>query len=656
MRSLATFVAVVLLATPSFASNVSAENSLAEKLKHRVATLTTQLESSDVAEQLKAVEDLAELGPLGAEAVPGLARLTQSKDLALQHEVVITLGRIGPAAAAAVPALTMTLDSKSTIIRHSAMHALRNIGSASKSAIPKLSQLAREKDPLLSVAAAWALVGIDPDNGALVKSALPVLVSALNNKSEDIRSDAVAALGEVGAAAVSAVAAKLGDSNSDVCMRACDALAAIGVPAASAAPKLIAKLDDRDANVCWHAARALGAIGGDAEKAVPVLAKLLKHSSTPVRGHAASAIGRFGGNAKAAVPQLAATLRDEDATIRAAAARALGAIGPNAKAAVPALAKALDDEVGTVTIAAAEALGAVGKAAVPALNERLKDPNLNSLAATILGEIGPDAEAAVPGLVKLLSVDDEATKTEALLALAAIGPNAKAAVPALMKLLKSNATFGRAGAAYVLARIGAQSAIPVLKQTINEEGTESLQMASAWALVTLKPDNADFAQLAVPHLTAGLTNKRSLARREAANALGRIGGSRFVSGTERPGRRRAGRGGCRDRRNWNESNGQRSVGRADVERSRRRGALCSRVCTGDIRPESESCCPAAAQQDGNESRHVRANRRRLGRRSRCSQQEDEQSRVAVDGCRTPTSESGRTSRSSTHVGLNWCRL
>jgi len=109
--------------------------------------------------------------------------------------------------------------------------------------------------------------------------------------------------------------------------------------------------------------------------------------------------------------------------------------------------------------------------------------------------------------------------------LAAIGSNAKAAVPTLMRLLKSDAKFGRAGAAYVLARIGAQNAIPVLKQTINEKGYDSLQMASAWALVTLKPDNADFAELAIPHLTNGLTSKRSLARREAADALGRIGSS-----------------------------------------------------------------------------------------------------------------------------------
>lgn len=208
MRPFAAFVTVVLLATTSIASSDSAKTSLAEKLKQRVATLTLQLESSDVAEQLKAVEDLAELGPLGVDAVPELIRLTQSNDLALQHETVIALGRIGPAAASVVPALTATLDSKSTIVRHSAMHSLRLIGLASKSAVPRLSQLAREKDPLLSVAAAWALVEIDPENDRLVKLALPVLVAALNNPSEDVRSDAVAALGDVGAAAVSAVAAR----------------------------------------------------------------------------------------------------------------------------------------------------------------------------------------------------------------------------------------------------------------------------------------------------------------------------------------------------------------------------------------------------------------------------------------------------------------
>ena len=57
-------------------------------------------------------------------------------------------------------------------------------------------------------------------------------------------------------------------------------------------------------------------------------------------------------------------------------------------------------------------------------------------AAHALGQIGPEAKAAVPALMELLKDTDSELRWLAALALGQIGPEAKAAVPALMELLK----------------------------------------------------------------------------------------------------------------------------------------------------------------------------------------------------------------------------
>ena len=78
------------------------------------------------------------------------------------------------------------------------------------------------------------------------------------------------------------------------------------------------------------------------------------------------------------VAELIRQLSDQDASVRANAAEALGEIGPEAKAAVPALIEASKHEEAGVRANATYALGRIGsdaKAAVPALIEKLKDEN-----------------------------------------------------------------------------------------------------------------------------------------------------------------------------------------------------------------------------------------------------------------------------------------
>src|SRR5262245_41890123 len=91
-------------------------------------------------------------------------------------------------------------------------------------------------------------------------------------------------------------------------------------------------------------------------------------------------------------------LAEPEARSRRRAVRALAALGPAAETAVPALIAAFCDRDLEVRRGAVRALAAVGAAAVPALLEAAQTdhPDVRKVAIVTLGEIGPEARAAVP--------------------------------------------------------------------------------------------------------------------------------------------------------------------------------------------------------------------------------------------------------------------
>jgi HEAT repeat protein len=163
--------------------------------------------------------------------------------------------------------------------------------------------------------------------------------------------------------------------------------------AASAVPDLITALDDRDQAVRIAAARSLGAIGATeavpplvdslsservpwlmgghalisiGSASAPALREHAADESSPLRARAIELLG-FVGDAGDASALLGA-LSSESSDLRERAARALGRLG--ARDAVEALRHALADPVPAVAAAAAASLGAIGdRGAVDALLE-----------------------------------------------------------------------------------------------------------------------------------------------------------------------------------------------------------------------------------------------------------------------------------------------
>lgn len=217
-----------------------------------------------------------------------------------------------------------------------------------------------------------------------------------------------------------------------------------------------------------------------------------------------------------------AQLRDKDSFVRSEAADALGELGPKAKGAVPGLVDLLQDQVDFVRVAAAAALG----------------------------KLGPEASSAVPPLIAALKHKDGLLRSTAALALGEIGPDAKGAVAPLINALKDAEPTVRAAAADALSRIGpgAGESVPALIALLGDSNKEVRSAASsaledvgkanvAALFETLKKGDAERQRqvlailhaigpedlITVPGLADALKDREPEVRVEALAALKRIG-------------------------------------------------------------------------------------------------------------------------------------
>lgn len=105
--------------------------------------------------------------------------------------------------------------------------------------------------------------------------------------------------------------------------------------------------------------------------------------------------------------------------------------------------------------------------AVPRLTElvRESDPGTRYLAAKALGQIGDEAEAALPTLLVALRANDMFLRAGVTGALIKIGPPA---VPGLTKALFDPSSAVKRAACKALGKIGSERAVPALKFSLRD--------------------------------------------------------------------------------------------------------------------------------------------------------------------------------------------
>jgi HEAT repeat protein len=417
MRRAAAAVFASVLLTLS-AAGIGAQDTSEEK---PIAPLLEALREPQPEARLKALQAIEKLGPQAVEAIPALVDTLGDGEAEVRAAAAGALGAIGPAAESAIPALIKALADRGIVIR--------------------------VEDGLPKQVPVWAVVG--SALGRIGPAALPDLIPLLAGENLQMCGGAAQAIHVIGPEAKEAVGPLLELLAKDepfTRRAAIYALMGIGPEAKAAVPALTEALTHEDFHTQYWACRALREIGPEAQSSVPVLLKLLREGlpSNPryaasVRRHAAQALGGIGpGIGTEARDALAEALKDPIDPVREDAAIALGKLGPFAKPAVPALEEALDKGPFSARVRAAKSLWLITgetERAVDVLIGELGDFNWGLLAAQVLGEIGPQANKAVPRLVELFQAVDPYQRVAAADALLRIDPESKVAVPALKELL-----------------------------------------------------------------------------------------------------------------------------------------------------------------------------------------------------------------------------
>ncbi|KAF3890874.1 HEAT repeat domain-containing protein [Tolypothrix bouteillei VB521301] len=160
------------------------------------------------------------------------------------------------------------------------------------------------------------------------KSAIPALITALQDSNPQVRASAAAILGQMGPNASEAAPAILRViDDGDPVVRSSAVLAIQKIGKQAYVPHLIAGLNSTKSWERYNASHGLRAMGKDAAPAVPVLMRKLQDEGDPwMRVSAASTLGSIGTASTPAIPILVMRLQDTDITARHSAAYALGTI------------------------------------------------------------------------------------------------------------------------------------------------------------------------------------------------------------------------------------------------------------------------------------------------------------------------------------------
>jgi HEAT repeat protein len=281
--------------------------------------------------------------------------------------------------------------------------------------------------------------------------------------------------------------------------------------------ELIQKLSSPEESVRLQAISELGTPGRDAA-AISALVGLLRDDSAVIRAHAAKALGAIGAPATSAARNLVALLADPDQAVRRQAVGALIAIRPGPKVTVPLFVRLMADSDEAVRMRVLQALADAGPEAVPPMVRALKNDAVAYWACLVLRDIGPKAAAAVPALTEKLQDPDVQIRREATLALAAIGPAAAPAVDKIAMLLGDEPT--RIPATYALGSIGQ---IPKDAETTIRANAKSdhslLSTVSLWALARVHPEDKQLQREAIETLVGRLNDKDPYVRVAAARGL-----------------------------------------------------------------------------------------------------------------------------------------
>ena len=483
------------------------ESALARTTSSRVLKkLEARLQIKGPLDRDEAVQRRAAVLELGqtrdVRAVELLAGAVHDSWDAVRQGVATAAGTL--ADPAALPVVLRLLEDSVRDVVSAAITATRECGDAR--VVPLLLKFGLQ-DPALRLLTREAIAGLG-------NTALPALLTAMQDVDQSVVPDAVITAGRIGnPQAVPALLNALDHTSGSVRSSVVEALGCIGD--SRAVGPLVQLLAEPDEHIQTQAAAALIRCP-DTRCVRPLLGILQQTRNTDLRRNATRALAAT--KDPRAVPAIARSLDDSDDTLREVATEALGAIGD--RAACGALLKLLRGNSPSLVLKAMAAMRKVATAeAVPALIPFVQhfNPSIRRQAVEILGDLRPDD--AFDLFAELLENDQSVeVRTAAARGLGKLKD--RQAIRLLEQALRDEPTV-RCAAVMGLTTIGDAEAIPALLATL-KDATPVVRYHAVTGLGKLK---ADQAATAIRKL---LEDKDAMVKTGAEKALVSLGISKHT--------------------------------------------------------------------------------------------------------------------------------
>jgi HEAT repeat protein len=349
--------------------------------------------------------------------------------------------------------------------------------------VSEVQQLAREETKAVRLALARAVSYLD------VETAIPVLLTALNDTSAEVRTAVMSAINKVLRTHFADYSVAISDSPYE---QPPPNQPSLDFEALKLTPALLKALSDKDWRV--RSGAALGLQYFDGEEVFNRLAEAADDRQSSVRRQAIESIARS--RHPRAGKILIAKLRDSDAEVRALAATMLA--GHPSDEAFSALVRGIRDRIDEVrgnVIRSLSMYPASQSASI--LRKALMDKRVRAYAALALARVG--SSAFIPEVLTILETGPPAAQISAMILLSQ--SKVEAAIPTIQSIATRSpsqsmkglrAFFGaqtvdlRPYAIVALTKLQSTDALPtVLNLTDNE--TDMLSAARAWAVDQFSP-------------------------------------------------------------------------------------------------------------------------------------------------------------------------
>jgi HEAT repeat protein len=340
-----------------------------------VPSLVHALRGGDSWVSALAAEALGEMGEAADEAVPALMRSLRHANATVRGNAAAALAKMGTSAASARHGLEKAAQDQDGSVRSQAVRALGTIGPPTEQSMQVVRDGLQDLDPLVRAGAVEAVGEWGEQGAALIEHVRPLLTDA----NDEVKVQTVRVLPKLAGETpevIEGLCRRLQEDDSVwVREQAAAALGKLGAAALSAGPSLLRAVQTGEASVRLEAIRAIALI--QPPETMVAFAAGIKDSESQIRKVASAGWMIAPGIPEEVIPALIEALRDPEVQVRANAANALSRLEDLPSGSIPLLIECTSDPSDGLRMNAAMALKLAPREKVEeVMHHLLEDTNI----------------------------------------------------------------------------------------------------------------------------------------------------------------------------------------------------------------------------------------------------------------------------------------